>query len=578
MMKRWGLLGLLALAACGGDDGGDTRSQALLCPGVVAGAVPGEDSSEARLTHSSALVDGRQRFLIRYRDAEGVSASHVSGLGDKVLRVFQRVPAVVARLTPEEREALATDPSVEFIEPDAPRSSLGLSAPVSARVAQQTVRQGSAGEYTPGLHMVEAPWVWDKEQDGILDLGAPTGEGIKVCVIDSGIDPEHPELKGTLLGGKDFVDDDDTPWDGDAKGWGEGHGTHVAGIIAAQLGSGSANVSPDMSANGVVGVAPGARLLIARVLNKEGVAWASDIIAGLEWCQQQGAHVASLSLGGGGESRMEFEAFKSAAAHGMLVIAAAGNTGGPLDYPAAYSSVLAVGAVDQSMRRAPFSAHGGNLSLMAPGVSVLSTIIREQGTISQVEVGDIPYSSRPLYLAPAGRTTGRLVDCGDGASPGSCREATCDGFVAYVDRSDRVPAHVQLTYVMKQGARAVIFGDVAREGDQGVLSIGRRGSWVPGALVSHDMGVSMRRMAGFPAHVKLHKSDYAFSSGTSMAAPHVTGVAALVWSARPSLTAAQVRKLLESTAKDLGAPGKDWDNGYGLVQSSAALEALESLP
>ncbi|MFL5345105.1 MAG: S8 family serine peptidase [Hyalangium sp.] len=574
MKTRWGLLGVLALVACGGADE-DTRSQALECPGVVAGAEPGVESAQALSSRTSALTDGRQRFLIRYRDAQGVSASRVSSLGSNVLRVLRSQPVVVARLTPDERAELAADPDVEFIEPDSPRSSLGVTAPASPWAAQPAVRQGSPREYTPGLHMVGAPWVWDKSQLGVLDADAPIGEGIQVCLIDSGIDLDHPELKAALVGGKDFVDGDGLPWDRSVEGWGEGHGTHVAGIIAAQLGSGGANVSPDMDRNGVVGVAPGARLLIARVIGVEGIAWASDIIAGLEWCQQQGAQIASLSLGGGTGSRIEREAFKVAADHGMLIVAAAGNSGGPLDYPAAYPSVLAVGAVDQSMRRAPFSARGWNLSLMAPGVSVLSTVIREQGTISQVEVGDIHYASRPLYLAPAGQQSGKLVDCGDGDSLSSCPKATCDGFVAYVDRSDRVPLPTQLSNVMKQGARAIIVGDLEREGAQGDLSIGRRGHWIPGVLVSHDVGLAMRRMAGLNVHVKLHKTDYALASGTSMAAPHVSGVAALVWSKRPSLTAAQVRELLESTAKDLGEPGLDWDTGYGLVQASAAIEALK---
>jgi subtilisin family serine protease len=576
MMKHSGLLGVLLLSACGGGDGEEGRAQALQCPGVVAGALPGSEPSEEELaTSTHALSDGRQRFLIRYREEGEASASRVSALGGKVLRVFQSVPAVAARLTPEERALIEADPMVEFVEPDSPRRGLGLTPPASPFSAQPTVRQGSIGEYTQGLHMVEAPWVWDAEHDGILDAHAPTGEGIKVCLIDSGVDPGQPELKAAILDGKDFVDGDNEPWDRDAQSWGDGHGTHVAGIIAAQLASGGANVGPEMDRGGVVGVAPGARLLIARVIGMDHLAWSSDIIAGLEWCQQQGAQIASLSLGGGADGRLEYDAFRAASTHGMLVIAAAGNTGGPLDYPAAYSSVLAVGAVDQSMRRAPFSAHGANLSLMAPGVSVLSTVIQGQGTLSQVAVGDIPYPSRPLSFAPAGTQTGKLVDCGVADSPGACLQATCDGFIALVERSDRVPLQTQLTHVMQQGARAVIVADLERDGDSGSLSIGRRGHWVPASVVSHDTGLAMRRMTGFTTHVRLDTADYEFASGTSMAAPHVAGVAALVWSAYPSLTAAQVRAVLESTAKDLGAVGKDSDYGHGLVQASAALRALQ---
>jgi subtilisin family serine protease len=431
---------------------------------------------------------------------------------------------------------------------------------------------------------VKAPWVWDQNRNGTMDKQEPNlphqepyGEGIKVCVLDTGIDPKHPELQGVVELSKDFVDGDGDPSDQDAHGvWGEGHGTHVAGIIAAQLGSGGI-VGPNMDEKGVAGVAPGARLLISRVLNTQGTAWVSDIIKGLEWCQEQGAQIASLSLGGGNDSREERDAFQKAADSGMLIIAAAGNSGGPLDFPAAYRSVLAVGAVDPSMRRAPFSAHGFSLSLMAPGVDVLSTVIQGQGTMSELEVGDIPYESRPVFLTPAGKISGRLVDCGVGDSIGSCQTASCDGFVAYVDRSLSVPLQIQLANVMRQGAGAVIFGDMPHEGTLASLTIGRRGNWVPAIVVSDETAGAMRKMMGFNTHVRLHATDYALSSGTSMAAPHVSGVAAIIWSKRPTLSAAQVRALLESTAKDLGPEGKDYDYGYGLVQADVAIQALDAI-
>ncbi|HEX8704989.1 MAG TPA: S8 family serine peptidase, partial [Myxococcaceae bacterium] len=132
--------------------------------------------------------------------------------------------------------------------------------------------------------------------------------------------------------------------------------------------------------------------------------------------------------------------------------------------------------------------------------------------------------------------------------------------------------------VMKQGARAVIISGANHPGGLMELSIGRSGSWVPSAQVSNETGEKMRAVPGITTHVQLTQSDYRHISGTSMAAPHVTGVAALVWSARPGLKAAQVRQLLESTAKDLGADGRDRDHGFGLVQAQAALRALAAMP
>jgi serine protease len=194
-----------------------------------------------------------------------------------------------------------------------------------------------------------------------------------------------------------------------------------------------------------------------------------------------------------------------------------------------------------------------------------------------VELGDIPYEARPIYLAPAGRIAGRLVDCGVGDSIGSCQTGSCDGFVAYVERSPTVPLQVQLANVMRQGAGAAIFVDMPHEGTLADLTIGQRGHWVPAVLVSDETGRAMRQMMGFNTHVKLHATDYALLSGTSMAAPHVAGVAAIVWSKQRTLSAAQVRALLEASAKDLGADGKDYEYGYGLVQAAVAVQAFKAL-
>jgi subtilisin family serine protease len=156
--------------------------------------------------------------------------------------------------------------------------------------------------------------------------------------------------------------------------------------------------------------------------------------------------------------------------------------------------------------------------------------------------------------------------------------ATCDGFVAIVDFQHEALVPRQIVNVMKQGARAVIISGANHPGGLMELSIGRPGTWVPSAQVSNETGGKMRTVPGITTHVELTQSDYAPFSGTSMAAPHVTGVAALLWSARPELGAAQVRQLMESTAKDLGADGRDRDHGFGLVQAKAAMLALEALP
>jgi thermitase len=142
-----------------------------------------------------------------------------------------------------------------------------------------------------------------------------------------------------------------------------GHGTHVAGIAGA-VGN---------NTTGVSGVSWKARLMIVRVLDESAFGWESDIIQGLEYAVDNGARVINLSLGQADPSPALSEAMGYAEAHGVVVIAASGNHGGALLYPAAYPSVLAVGASDQSDQRASFSAYGPQLDLLAPGVSILST-------------------------------------------------------------------------------------------------------------------------------------------------------------------------------------------------------------
>lgn len=578
-MKRWGILGLLAVAACAPADPYSDVSEARECPDVSAGSLPNSAEPVARMAQrvwstspaSRLEADGREPVLVRFRRGT-VSASSVERTGGQVSHVFNLVPGLAARLSPQERAALAADPNVEAIEPDVEWQALGVPVPQSSSIP---VSNGSTGEYTEGIRLVQAPRVWDANEDGVLDTGAPTGAGIKVCVIDSGIDLEHKELKDRIIGGRDFVDGDTEPWDKENGVWGEGHGTHVAGTIAAQLGS-AGTLDADMDPDGVAGVAPGVQLLIARVLNLEGRAKLSNVLAAVDWCHQNGAHIASLSLGGGEWGELARQTFQRVTDNGMLVIAAAGNDGGPLLYPAAFPSVLAVGAVDSHEKLASFSSHGNNLSLVAPGVDVLSTFPTDQGNSSELEVDGTPLASRSLFFVPRGEVSGELVDCGYGGSRGSCRGGTCGGFVAYVELGGGKLETV-ISNVMRQGARAVVFGHPDPDGEAETLVVGA-GHWVPGAMVSHNVGESARGKLGRTARVRLRGMDYARFSGTSMAAPHVSGVAALVWSARPSLSPTQVRALLEKSAKDLGKSGYDTEYGHGLVQAQAALDALRQQP
>jgi subtilisin len=206
------------------------------------------------------------------------------------------------------------------------------------------------------ISMVNAPVVWHRT----------TGRGVKVAVLDTGIDQDHPDL--TVDGGVSFI--------GGVSSWNDdnGHGTHCAGVIAARN-----------NPAGVVGVAPGASLYAVKVLNGGGSGTLSQILAGMTWATQQGMDVISMSLGSNALSADEpcLVAYQRAAedfiATGGVIVAAAGNSRGTtrpwVGQPGRCPGFIAVAAVDRNAVVASFSSVGpGNLvALAAPGVRVNST-------------------------------------------------------------------------------------------------------------------------------------------------------------------------------------------------------------
>jgi subtilisin family serine protease len=189
-----------------------------------------------------------------------------------------------------------------------------------------------------------------------------TGAGATVAVIDTGAYFDHPDLQGRLIAGHDFIDKDETPQDG------EGHGTHVAGIVAANTNNGI----------GVEGVAPGAKVLVVRVLDNSGAGNTDDVAAGIDWAVDHGADVINLSLGPdvplvGGSSAFD-TAIDRALDRGLVVVAASGNSGLPsCDQPSGSGRLLCVNAVDRNGSKAFYSNFGDSLGISAPGGSAIGS-------------------------------------------------------------------------------------------------------------------------------------------------------------------------------------------------------------
>jgi thermitase len=221
---------------------------------------------------------------------------------------------------------------------------------------EEDVRTEAAGIPDDPLFSWEWPAVRiNTVESWSVTLGSP---GMPVAVVDSGVDASHPDLQGQVLPGYDFVNDDDDPSDDN------GHGTAMAGIIAARADNGI----------GIAGIAPASQVLPVKVLDANGSGYYSTLAEGILWAVDHGAKVISLSLTGPAPSSALQSAIDYARAHEVIVVAAAGNNANSTPtYPAAYEGVVAVAASDYNDQRAWFSSYGSWVSLAAPGMGVMST-------------------------------------------------------------------------------------------------------------------------------------------------------------------------------------------------------------
>jgi len=363
--------------------------------------VPNSDTTDWSLQS----VDGQARVIIGFSGLPDKAL--VKAFGGEVYAEFAFIKALSAKIPVEAIDGLLRNPHVVYVEPNIE------------------------------LHALEEEILWGMDrifgdESFIFPTWATsTGAGVKVAILDTGIDPSHPDLAGRVSEGVDFTGIGSSLDD-------NGHGTHVSGTVAAIFSNN----------DGVYGVAPDATLVPVKVLSASGSGTLDWIIAGIQWSIGNDIDVINMSLGTSSDMQSLEDACNAAFAEGILIVAAAGNSGNrpgnrdTVEYPGGYASVIAVAASDSNDLRASFSSTGPDVELIAPGVSILSSI--------------------------------------------------------------------------------------------------------PGG-------------------------GYAYYSGTSMASPHVAGVAALVLAANSSLTNLEVRSILQQTAEDLGL--KQEHQGYGLVRADLAVQA-----
>ena len=251
-------------------------------------------------------------------------------------------------------------------EPGLPECPDGYVCENCKCIAPEESTPQSDEEMAWGVNRIDADHVWAETWDQttlpVTKADANTGQGIKVAIIDSGIDLDHPDLR--VAGGYNAINFRKS-YNDDFR-----HGTHVAGIVAA--------LDNEI---GVIGTAPNVELYAVKVLNRRGIGFASDIIDGLQWCIDKKIQVANMSIGSSGSSTSYHDAIIAASDAGITIVAAAGNYGltdGKIVWPARWPETIAVSATDDYDNLAYFpgwwgSSYGEEVDLAAPGALINST-------------------------------------------------------------------------------------------------------------------------------------------------------------------------------------------------------------
>jgi len=287
----------------------------------------------------NGVAGADQDVIVGFKNKPGPSEEAlIHSHGGIAKKSFHLISAIAAKIPEGEIEKMKKDKRVVYIEYD------------------KTFK--TSDEYT-------SSWGVQRINSDIVHNQGITGTGVKIAILDTGIDYTHGDLNGNYKGGYDFVFNDEDPMDDSTGELINSHGTHVAGIIAAEK-----------NGIGVVGVAPDAELYAVKVLNGGGSGLGSWIISGLQWSVDNNMDIVTMSIQGYTDMQSVHDAVDNAYNRGLLVIAAGGNTnGGIVTYPAAYDSVIAVTATDFANQRASFAPIGPEIELAAPGVNIYSTII-----------------------------------------------------------------------------------------------------------------------------------------------------------------------------------------------------------
>jgi serine protease len=410
----------------------------------------------------------------------------------------------------------------------------------------------SLGEHIPwGIIAIQA------------DLVPPGPHDVTVCVVDSGIAAGHPDFQLENIGGSDRAQDG-LRWDKDRGG----HGSHIAGIISAVSNN-------DLGVQGVGTF----KMFIARALDDKNTGSESYLWMAVEKCIQAGADVINLSLGSRSITAKAAEVYSKAAdEHGIILVAAAGNSGdNSTFYPANHPSTIAVGATYDTGERIPSSVTTTQLELQGPGYSVLSTGI----ATSAIHTSDFSYPAKQVEGTPRQAVTGKLVYCSVGGACDAQGRAVC-----LVDKGDEgntgVSDRMALEVCTNGGGAGAVFFDSSRS--DGIQSLEIEDGDIPAISIRRDSGLELVQTLHNDGAIEVTIGDggdddieytYTWGTGSSVASAHVAAGAALLKSHFYSCNSDQIRYVLAYTAKRHSTNVLcDDEYGYGVIQVKDAYDWL----
>lgn len=491
---------------------------------------------------------------------------------------------LVVTLTLDQAQTLAQHQAVNFIEPDNYQWFYDQNQTLASGFNLDD-EQFDAEFYASRVEILKSLGDQEHQPYGVALVNAdkipePDFANKTVCIIDSGLQVDHTDFQGLTVKGNHS--DYSGFWHVDQVQ----HGTHVAGTVAAvENGSGVIGVIKNGNVN----------LYVQKLSNGApgNVIRTSHTMEAMEVCANQGADVVSMSFGGSRPSFAVNDVIDRLTERGVLFVAAAGNHGRKnpqrvcdrqptpelkkacenahkaKHYPASYQNVISVANIDKNKAKSVSSPQNNAIEVAAPGTGVLSTIAKPFDIFS-LKVGGVtaPVNHIGNTSTELPDTPFAVAECGEDKcldGSGKFEGKACLYQFDFRNLNITEPA---LNCAASGGQMLVMYPPIPNMGPLG----GSFGTYftVPVFSIGYNTAAKLKQDVGLTMDLDSFSSRHNFLSGTSMATPHVSAVAAKIWSLNESCSNRQIRKVLQYSAGDLGEQGKDELFGYGLVDAQAA--------